>query len=215
MKNLILKELRLNVKWPLYVMSLVGAMMAIPNYLIIVAFGYCIFQVFIYMQYVRENHSQEFSTVLPVKRSDIVRSTVCIICLLQMLTVTVAVLFAIVARFVFPEGNVVGLDPNFTFFGVGFLCLAVFNAVFLPKFFKTGYKFGVPILLGLLCFMLTYGVAETLVQTIPTLTNALDSYNTDTIWARLVILCVGIITYVLTILLATKVSVKKFEHVNL
>ena len=215
MKNLVMKELKLNVKWPLYVMSLVGAMMAIPNYPLIVAFGYCVLQAFIYMQYVRENLSQEFSAVLPVKRADIVRSTVCVICMLQMLTTIVSILFAVPAKFVNPQGNIVGLDPNFAFFGVAFLCLAAFNAVFLPKFFTTGYKFGVPILLGLLCFLLTYGVAETLVQTIPTLTDALDSYSTETIWVRLAVLIVGIITYVLTTWLATKVSIKKFERVNL
>lgn len=215
MKNLVLKELKLNVKAPVYLLSLLGTMMLIPNYPLIVGIGYCVFQIFIYMQFVRENLSQEFSAVLPVKRSDIVRSTVCVIALLQMMTLTVAVVCAVIAKFVFPEGNIVGLDPNFTFFGVSLLCLSAFNAVFMPKFFKTGYKYGLPIVLGLLCFVLTYGVCETLVQAIPALRNALDSYNTETVWARLTVLGVGIVTYLLTFLIATKVSVKKFEHVNL
>lgn len=215
MKNLVLKEFRLNVKFPVYLLSLLGSMMLIPDYPLIVGIGYCVFQVFIYMQYVRENLSQEFSTMLPVKRADIVRATTCVICLLQMLTVTVAALCAVVTRFVHPQGNVVGLDPNFTFFGVSLLCLATFNAVFLPKYFKTGYKYGLPILLGLIAFLVTYGVAETLVQVIPALTSSLDSYKSETTWARLTVLAVGIIVYVLTNLLATKISIKKFECVNL
>ena len=215
MKNLVLKELKLNVKWPLYIMCLIGGVMAIPNYPIIVAIGYCAFQVFIYMQYVRENHSQEFSAVLPVKRSDIVLSTIFVIVLLQMLTLVVSVLFAIVARFVFPEGNTVGFDPNFAFFGVALASLAAFNAVFMPGFFKTGYKYGAPILLGLLCLAVVYGVCETLVQVIPVLRDAFDTYNTDTLWARLTVLGVGIIIYTVSLLFATKASIKNFEHVNL
>lgn len=215
MKNLIMKELRLNVKAPVFLLSLLGAMMLIPNYPLIVGISYSVFQVFIYMQFVRENFSQEFSAVLPVKRSDIVRATVFVIALLQMMTVTVAAICAVGAKFLWPDGNIVGLDPNFTFFGVSFLCLATFNAVFIPKFFKTGYKYGAPLVLGLVAFIAAYGVCETLVQAIPVLREALDSYDVETLWARLTVFGCGIAAYMLSAVISTNCSVKKFENVNL
>lgn len=215
MKKLFLKELRLNLKPPAYLLSILGALLLIPNYPHIVGVGYCIFEVFIYMQFVRENLSQEFSTVLPVKRSNIVHATTCVIVLLQALTLFIAALSATGARFLFPEGNLVGMDPNFAFFGVALLCLAAFNLVFLTGYYKTGYKYGVPLVLGLVAFLSVYGVCETLVQAIEPLRETLDSYAAATVGARLVVLAVGIVTYAATTFAASKIAAKRFEKVNL
>ncbi len=215
MLKLFKKELTLNVKPAVYLLSLLGTMILIPNYPIIVGIGYCIFEINIYMQFVRENLSQEFSATLPVKRSDIVGSTTLVVSFLEMATVFIASLSGIGARFIFPEGNIVGLDANFTFFGVAFLCLGVFNLVFIKGLFKTGYKYGVPIILGLVFFLLAYGVCETLVQAIPSLTTIFDGYATEYIWARAIVLAIGIAVYVGFTALANFIAVKKFEKVSL
>ena len=41
------------------------------------------------------------------------------------------------------KDNLVGLDPNLALLAAGFLIYALFNAVFLPSFYKNGYKVGV------------------------------------------------------------------------
>ena len=222
MKQLYLKEMKLNVRWPIYILSLLGVVTMIPNYLIIVGIGYSVFQVLIYLQFVRENRSQEFSAILPVKRNDIVTSTTFIVVTLQMMTTLIAAIGAAVVRIVFEigdeaysNGNIVGLDANLTFFGVSLLCLAVFNLVFIPKFFKNVYKYGVPILLGLLAFCAVYVVCELTIQFVPTLKNALDTYSASTLWARLVVLAVGAIAYVLSTFAANRLAQKKFEKVSL
>ena len=221
MRQLYLKELKLNVKWPVYLMGLMGAVMLVPNYPLIVGIGYTIFQIFIYLQFARENRSQEFSAMLPVKRNDIVTSTTWITVTLQMMTTLIAAVCAaavrILAKFTldYSDGNQVGLDANLTFFGVGLVCLAVFNLIFIPKFFKTGYKYGAPILLGLLGFCGAYVVLELVIQLVPALRNALDTYAVKTVWARILVLVVGAVCYAVVTFLANRIAQKKFEKVSL
>lgn len=216
MFKLFKKELRLNMPKPLYLFALLGAMVIIPNYPYIVGIGYFIMHVMIYFQFVNENRSQEFSAMLPIKRSDIVSSTTLVIVLCQMLNIAVAAICAYPSKLINPNGgNFVGLDCNLTFFGVALICMSAFNLVVIPRYFKTGYKYGLTLILGLIAFVITYGVFEVLVQAIPTLTKALDSYDGKYLWARLTVFAIGVIIYPLSTLIANKIAIKKFEKVNL
>ncbi len=216
MIKLLKKELRLNMPKALYLFALLGAMVIVPNYPYIVGIGYCIMHVMCYFQFANENRSHEFSATLPIKRADIVSSTTLIIVLCQMLNVIVAAIFAYPSKLINPNGfNFVGLDCNFTFFGVALICLGVFNAVIIPRYFKTAFKYGLTLIWGLIAFILTYAVFELLIQTIPTLTKALYSYDTTYLWARLTVFAIGIILYVLFTFTANNTAIKKFEKVNL
>ena len=216
MLKLFKKELRLNMPKPLYLFALLGAMVLIPNYPYIIGIGYSIMHIQLYFQFVNENRSQEFSAMLPIKRADIVSSTTLVILLCQMLNFAVAAICAYPSILINPNNfNYVGLDCNLTFFGVALICLGAFNLVVIPRYFKTGYKYGVTLILGLITFVLTYGVFEALVQAIPTLTKALDSYDSAYLWARLTVFAIGIIIYPLFTFIANKIAIKKFEKVNL
>ena len=222
MKQLYLKELKLNVKPVAYIFSLFALMLLIPNYPIVVGVGYSMMQVHLYMQFMRENRSLEFSTTLPVKRKDIVTSTTLVIVTLQMMTTFVAAVCAVVVRIaalmgssVYASGNLVGMDATFTFFGVMLVCLAAFNFIFITQFWKTGYKYGTILLIGVLVYCVIYVMLELVIQLVPALRNALDGYQTKTIWARLVVLAVGVVAYVTSTLLANRLAQKKFEKVSL
>lgn len=216
MLKLFKKELRLNMPKPLYLFALLGAMVIIPNYPYIVGIGYSIMHIMLYFQFVNENRSQEFSAMLPIKRSDIVSSTTLVIVLCQMLNALVATIFAYPSILINPNGcNFVGLDCNLTFFGVALICLGIYNLVVIPCYFKTGYKYGFTLILGLIAFIATYVVLELLVQLIPSLTQALDGYDTSYLWARLTVFISGVIIYPLTTFIANKIAIKKFEKVNL
>ncbi len=216
MLKLFKKELRLNMPRALYLFALLGAMIIIPNYPYIVGTGYSIMHIMLYFQFVNENRSQEFSAILPVKRSDIVSSTTLVIVLCQMLNLAVSAIFAYPSKLINPNGaNFVGLDANLTFFGVALIALAMFNLVVIPRYFKTGYKYGVTLILGLITFVLIYVIFELLVQLIPALTKSLDGYDINYLWARLTVLLAGVIIYTLSTLLANKTAIKKFKKVNL
>lgn len=216
MLKLLKKDLRLNMPPALYLFALLGAMTLIPNYPYIVGIGYSIMHVMLYFQFSNENLSHEFSATLPVKRSDIVSSTTLVIALCQMINYAVAILCAYPSKLINPNGfNYVGLDANLTFFGVALISLGIFNLIVIPRFFKTGYKYGVTLVLGLIAFVVTYGIFELLVQAIPVLTKSLDGYDSAYLWARLTVLAAGVIIYPLFTFVANKIAIKKFEKVNL
>ncbi len=215
MLKLFKKELELNVHPALYLFALFGLMVLIPNYPYIVAAGYIVLQVFNYLMASNQNLSMQFTAMLPTKRSDIVGATTLVIILFELLNFVVIALCLLPSKMLFPDGNIVGLDANLTLLGVVLLCFGAFNLVFLPHYFKTCYKVGVPTLLGLLAFLATYAVCETLVQVIPALTASLDGYAPATVWARAIVLAVGIIAFLGANVCAIRISVKKFEKVNL
>lgn len=216
MLKLFKKELRLNMHPALYLFALLGAMVIIPNYPYIVGIGYSIMHIMVFFQAVNENRSQEFSATLPVKRADIVSSVTLVVMLCQLINVAVAALCAYPSKLINPNGfNYVGLDCNLAFFGIALTCLGLFNLTVIPLHFKSGYKIGVPLILGLIVFILSYGICELLIQIIPAFTNALDSYAVDFIWARLTTLAVGIILYSTLTFVANAIATKKFEKVNL
>ena len=216
MLKLFKKELRLNMPPALYLFALLGGMVLIPNYPYIVGIGYSIMHVMIYFQFVNENRSQEFSAILPVKRTDIVNSTTLVIVLCQLINIAVAAVCAYPSKLINPfKTNLIGLDCNLTFFGVALIALGAFNLVTITRYFKTGYKYGITLILGLLTFIATYSIFELLIQVIPDLTNALDGYNVNYLWARLTVLFSGIILYSAMTFAADKIAAKRFQKVNL
>lgn len=215
MWKLFKKELALNVHPALYLFALFGLMVLIPSYPYIVAAGYIVLQIFNYLMASNQNLSVQFTSMLPTKRSDTVCATSFVIILFELLNFAVIAICLLPSKLLYPDGNIVGLDANLTLLGVVLLCFAAFNLAFLPNYFKTCYKVGVPTLLGLLSFLGIYCVCETLVQAIPSLTAALDGYATEFLWARAVVLAVGLVAFVAANFAAIKISVKKFEKVNL
>jgi len=215
MKKALLKELKLDVMWVVYLFPLLALFTCIPNYPIIVGMGYSVLATFIYFQYKREFHALEFEATLPVKRSHMVTASALVIVLVQMAFMLVGAIGAVVARFVFPQGNIVGIDPNVTFFGITLMCFAACNITFLPYHCKNVQKIGFPKLAGLAAFLAVYGVCEALIQALPTLHDTLDGYDTATLWARLIVLAVGAIVYAAVTVGAVALAKRNFEKVNL
>lgn len=216
MLKLLRKDLKLNMHPALYLFALLGAMILIPNYPYIVGIGYTIMHVMVYLQFVNENRSQEFSATLPIKRSDIVSSTTAVFAVCQLSNIAVAAICAYPSALINPNGgNFVGLDANLTFFGVALACLGLFNLVVIPRYFKSGYKYGATLVIGLLSFVALYLACEVPIQAIPALSKSLDGYDAAYVWARLTVLLAGVIMYCVLTYLANRIATKKFERVNL
>ena len=216
MLKLLRKDLKLNMHPALYLFALLGAMILIPNYPYIVGIGYTIMHVMVYLQFVNENRSQEFSATLPIKRSDIVSSTTAVFAVCQLSNVAVAAICAYPSALINPNGgNFVGLDANLTFFGVALACLGLFNLVVIPRYFKSGYKYGATLVIGLLSFVALYLACEVPIQAIPALSKSLDGYDAAYVWARLTVLLAGVMMYCVFTYLANRIATKKFERVNL
>lgn len=215
-KNLLFKELFFAVPLPVYLFCLTGALALIPSYPAIVSTGYCFLAIFISANIQRANRDIEFTAVLPVRRNDIVIGKAAFVVVVQLMQLLIAGICAAIADYVIsPGGNITGFDANLAFFGVVALGYGVFNVIYLPGFFKTGYKAGKPVLLGLFAFLLVYAAAETTVQLVPALRSAVDTLDFKTLWLRAVIFAAGAVAYGLLTFTGVKTAQKRFDKISL
>lgn len=211
MKNLLYKELTLVIPKLMYLFLLFPIMLLIPNYPAAVGTGYVMLMIFIISN--PSDKDLEFTASLPVRRTDIVTARMCTVCLLEMLTLLVSIPFAIGSRYL--NGfNLAGTDANFAFYGYVLLGYAAFNALFLPLYFRTGYKPGIPALLGLIAYIVLIVGLELLVAFVPAL-RVLDSVGTANLGWQLLMTGAGLAAYLGTAPLVWRAAVRNFEKVSL
>lgn len=204
---------KFNMPWWIWLLSLCSLTMLAAHYPLIVACAYVVLQIFNYFNLTRENKFTELASVLPVRRKDIVRTIVGSIVLFEAVMMAgIAVCTAV--RLAYAKENAAGIDGNFTFIAMCFLCLGAFNVVFCTKYFKTGFH-GKAILWGLLSFLAMYLVVEIPVQTVPTLTKVLEGFDTQWLWLRALLAVLSAAFCVVATVAVTKKSYKNFEKVSL
>lgn len=215
MKSLIRKELFFATHPCVYLFALLGLMTAIPNYPSMVGLGYAFFAVMVSSNLRRANRDEELTVMLPVRRDHIVAAKAVLLLFIQALQLVFAAAGAVIAYFAFPGGNLIGTDANLAFFGLGALAFGVANLVYLPCFFKTGTKGGLPVLFATLAFIVTYGVLEVAIQAIPTLKAVIDGYSASGLGVRAAVLAVGLVAMLALTALGAKIGVKRFDKVSL
>lgn len=216
LRSLIKKELFFTTHPSLWLFSLLGVLILIPDYPMIVAPGYVFLAIFTAFNVRRANKDIDFTVTLPVRRRDVVTGSAILIVAFETLMLTVCGICAAIADFaVSPDGNVVGLDPNLAFFGVAMAGYGVFNLIFLPGFYRTGYKAGFPTLFGVTGYLALYAACETTVQLVPTLAATLDGLNPAYIGIRAAVLAVGAILFVALTYSGVKAGQKKFDKISL
>ena len=83
MKNFLYKEFKLCLSAVNYIFILFTAMILIPNYPYYVPFFYLCLSVFFIFNNSELNKDIPYSMILPIKKSDIVKSRCILICVLQ------------------------------------------------------------------------------------------------------------------------------------
>ena len=121
--------------------------------------------------------------------------------------------FAVLRLYVLPDGNPAGIEANLAYYGFGFIIYAIFDLIFLTQFFKTAYKVGKAFILAIIPATLGVIIMEVLVH-IPKF-QWLDSVEPNIILQQIPILILGIIFYIISILLAFRISAKRFQQVDL
>jgi hypothetical protein len=109
----------------------------------------------------------------------------------------------------------IGMDANAAFFGITLIEYGIFNILFLTQYFKTGYKIGLAFIKGILGFILSAVILEFSIAFVPALHNTIDGLNKEYLFVRIIVLLLGIIIFFLLTWWSYKISVKKFEKVNL
>ncbi len=214
MKALLSKQLRLTCHPMTLVFLLAGVFLLIPSYPYTVAFFYVTLGIFFMFMNGREQRDADFSAVLPVRKCDTVKAACLFSTLVELCALAIAVPFAFLGARINPNGtNAAGLDANVALFAVGFLVFAAFNIVFLPSFYRTGYKVGVSFLKASLCVALVV-VLDIALPHVPGL-PWLDGTDTASCLRQLPLLGVCAAVYVIFTLLACRIAVRRYEKVDL
>lgn len=216
MKHLLYKELRLAKHPTMFLFLLFSAMLLIPSYPYYVAFIYTCLSVFFVFLQGRENNDLSFTALLPVRKRDIVRARCLLVVLMQLAQVLVSLPCAIVGARINPlGGNAAGIEANAAFFGLVLVMYALFNLLFLPAFYRTGYRVGRAFLFAGASVLVYIVAAELLVQCVPALKASLDTFDPATRGTRLFVLLLGAGLYAAGSLLACRLSERRFARVDL
>ena len=213
MFNLLYKELRLAAHPNLYVFAAMGALVLIPAYPYGVVFLFGCLGPYITFMYGRETNDIYYTALLPVKKRDTVKSKCMLMVLAQLAQLVFSLPFAVLRTHILSNGNVVGIEANVAFYGFGLMIYGIFNAIFLPEFFKTAHKVGRAFLLAIIPTTLGIIAMESAVH-FPGMAW-LDSVAAADQLRQLPILAIGTVVYILAAILAYRVSAQRFEQVNL
>lgn len=215
MKNLIYKEFKLSVHPTCYFFLPLAAMLLIPSYPYYVAYFYQTLGIFFTFLNGNATNDVFFTTLLPIRKRDAVKARFYTVILFELFQVIVSIPFAILRYIIYPVENLAGMEANVAFFGLVFVMLAIFNITFLPMFYRTAYKPGVPYLVSCVAMMVFVGLAEALINIIPAWKVALDTTNTAYYPQQLIVFIAGILLFALLTAAAYGRSVKHFEKLDL
>ena len=143
MKTLLYKHFRLVCHPMTLVFCLFGLLLLIPSYPYTLTFFYVMLGLFFTFLNGREQKDIYYSALLPIRKRDTVCASVLFMLAVELVSLLVAVPFAVLSVRINPlGGNTVGLEANASLFAAALLLYAIFNAIFLPVFYKTAYKVG-------------------------------------------------------------------------
>ena len=149
-----------------------------------------------------------------VPKRDTVKAGCALVALVELLSLAVLAPCALLAVRLQPgKDNLVGMDPNLALFAAGFLLYTVFNAVFLPTFYRNGYKVGAAFIKALIPVTLVMVVCEAL----PHLPGWgwLDDLDGATQLRLLPVLAVSAAVYAAGMLLSFRRAAALYEKVDL
>ena len=217
MKKLLKKDFSLSIN-PFFSIGmplLTGVLFLIPDWVYFVALLYFIWitipNFFATCNAQRDN---EFTLILPVSKKEIVRSRITSIILLESAHILTAIVFAIINSLLFGLDNF-AMNLNAAFFGLALLMYGLFNIVFFPLYYRTAYKYGFPMILGMIAAMIFMVLVEFLAIGVPSAAKLLEGQGSvEKIFQRS-LLGGGFILFILLNWLTIKMSVSSFEKVDL
>lgn len=209
------KDLRLAAHPMMYVFAFFGAMLLIPSYPYTVAFFYGLLGIFFTFLNGRENKDVYYCAVLPVTKREQVRARTWMVVAVELTELVLAVPFAILSVHINPNGtNLAGIDANVALFGAVLLIFGVFNAVFLPAFYKTAVRAGRSFLLAVVPMTALMALVEALSH-FPVVGPYLDAVDAAGQVRQLPVLAAGAATFALLSWLAFRRAAKNYARVDL
>lgn len=215
MKNLLYKEVRLALHPTNFIFLTFFLMVFIPGYPYYVAPFWTILGVNFLCMNGRENHDVDYSLLLPVRKRDIVKARITVVCALELLQLLLAVPAFIIKDAVMPMDNPLGMEANLAFVGISLVLLGVFNLLFFTRYYKNTNKVGVPFVVAMAVYWVLLILAEAMTYFVPFFQYELDTRGTQFLGAKLAVLAVGAAAFAALTFLAYRSSAKSFEKLDL
>lgn len=233
MKALLNKEFKLCLHPTVFIYLGLVLMLLIPSYPYLVACFFLCNAIFFIFQSSRENGDAMYTAMLPVSKAQTVRARCRLVVILQfteLLLMAGMCAFACVAMDL-EKGNAGGTDHSLSLLAFALILFAIFNLIFLPSFYKNGYKAGASFLKGAIGVWIWILLSEgtMIASRIIFKENGLDIPffrficenidcfpSTAKAWtAQAILFGAAIVVYFAATLLAVRLSVKRYERVDL
>ncbi|MCQ2582809.1 MAG: ABC-2 transporter permease [Treponema sp.] len=217
MKNYLYKEFVLSFNVLNWLFLIFPGMLLVPAYPGYVGFFYICLSVMFIFNNCEINKDMQYSMILPISKSEIVKSRCIVVAVYELIAIVLGVGFAVLNKIIDVDpANEAGIASNVAFFGYLFIILAVFNFVYFVSFYKKGEKPGKPFFFACIAFWLVYFLLElTVWAEIPGVSEMLDGIDPASLVKQIPILAVGIVVFIAGWILTYKISAKRFEKVNL
>lgn len=213
--NGINKELRLAIHPTAIIFLSFVFMLLIPNYPYCVIFFYCTLSIFFTCVNGRENKDIFYSMLLPIRKKDIVKARIQVVCLIEVLEIVFCVPIIFLRNVIQDKGNDAGMDANFALLGFGLILFSVFNYVYFTIYYKNVDKVGKAFIISSIISFLYISVLEVSTHVVPFFRDKLDTSIDKNIGYQMITLAIGIVVFILLNVFAYKKSAKSFEALDL
>lgn len=222
MKNLLFKEIRLCIPFQTWMFAAFSMFVMIPSWPSLVAFVYPLAGFMTLFPIALANRDILYTSILPIKKTDVVKGKVMLVCFLQLASVVWSIPFGIVKALVLAPSMPVDqtypeLGVNFATYGFVLIVFAVFNIIFLPWYYKKpDGRHSAAQLTAMFVAMGVMGVISALFMAVPGWAEFINDFsNTTSQIVQFSILGVGIIIFLLFAYLCCLWGGKRFKRVNL
>ncbi len=221
MKNLLFKEIKLCVPTQTWIFIALSMMIVIPSWPVMVSYVYVIAGFMPLFPIAIANRDLLYTSILPVKKKDVVKGKVLLMCFLELVSVIWSIPFAILklwetgvmpAEDVYPE---LGVNP--ALFGFILLMFGMFNLIYVPWYYKKpGTKNAAAQLVSMFACMIYMGIITAIFMGVPGLAEFINNLtNMASLGVNLGILAAGLLGFFGFSALANYLGGRAFQKVDL
>ncbi len=214
MYKLFMKEIRLSSHPLSFVFIIFSFLFLVPGYPILCAPFFVTLGLFQSFQKARENGDIIFSVLLPVEKKDTVKGKFIFVLSIELCSALVMTGCVILRTTLLRDSPVYLSNPmmraDLFALSLSLLIFALFNLIFVGGFFRTAYNIGKPFLFYALSAFTVVGSGEII-------SHLSFMKRFDDLWGvgKFIILLTGLLLFSLITFLSYRMSVKRFERLDL
>lgn len=219
MRKLLLKEIILSTNIQIVLFTTFALFILIPSWPSALAFVYPLSGLMTLFPRGLANRDIEYTSLLPVKKTDVVKGKCLYFIAIEMVVILLAVIGGSIRFFAYPEpskANEVAYyfatRPSISLLGIAFIAFGLMNWILLSTYYKNPYKrLAVPNLVSLLSCIIVLAVGSVLIAFVP----VLREYDMMGWVGQISMLVGGLVLFVLFSFIGYKSGAKAFTKVDL